>query len=42
MKPRTRSAVAYMAVVLVLAGAAAMYLSPHLMVDLAARVWACF
>jgi hypothetical protein len=25
-----------------LAGVASMYFSPHLMVDLAARVWACF
>jgi hypothetical protein len=42
MKPDTRRVIAYAAVVALLAGVAAMYFSPHLMVDLAARVWACF
>jgi hypothetical protein len=42
MKPGTRKLLAYAAVTTALAGVAAMYFSPHLMVDLAARVWACF
>jgi hypothetical protein len=42
MKLRARGLLAYTAAALALAGVTAMYLSPHLMVDLAARVWACF
>jgi hypothetical protein len=42
MKLSARAVLIYAAVALALAGAAAMYLSPHLMIDLAARVWACF
>jgi hypothetical protein len=42
MKPLARKALAYTAAAVVLSGVAAMYFSPHLMVDLAARVWACF
>jgi hypothetical protein len=42
MKPTTRSVIAYAAVVVLLAAVAALYFSPHLMVDLAARLWACF
>ena len=33
---------AYAAALLVLAAVFTAYLSPHLMVDLASRVWACF
>jgi hypothetical protein len=33
---------AYVAVLLVLAAVFTAYLNPHLMVDLASRVWACF
>lgn len=42
MKLGTRKVLAYAAAAALLAGVAAMYFSPHLMVDLAARVWACF
>jgi hypothetical protein len=42
MKLGARERLAYAAAALVLAGVAAMYFSPHLMVDLAAQVWACF
>lgn len=42
MKPSSRKVLLYTAAAAVLAGVAAMYFSPHLMVDLAARVWACF
>jgi hypothetical protein len=42
MKLGTRKLFAYFTATVVLAGVAAMYFSPHLMVDLAARVWACF
>jgi hypothetical protein len=42
MKPTPRSVIAYAAVVALLAAVAALYLSPHLMMDLATRVWACF
>jgi hypothetical protein len=42
MKLRAPGWLIYTAAALVLAGVAAMYLSPHLMIDLAARVWACF
>ncbi|HET9976289.1 MAG TPA: hypothetical protein VFQ20_02550 [Burkholderiaceae bacterium] len=42
MRPGARQLLAYAAVTAVLAGVAALYLGPHLMVDLAARVWACF
>jgi hypothetical protein len=42
MKLGTRKLIAYAVATMVLAGVAAMYFSPHLMVDLAARVWACF
>lgn len=42
MKPNLRSVIAYAAVAASLAAVAALYFSPHLMVDLASRVWACF
>lgn len=42
MKPGARKALGYAVAAALLAGVAAMYFSPHLMVDLAARVWACF
>lgn len=45
LSPRQRSAAVWAAratAVLALAGVFAAYLSPHLIVDLAARVWACF
>jgi hypothetical protein len=42
MKLATRSLLIYAAAALVLTGVAALYFIPHLMVDLAARVWACF
>ena len=42
MKLGARKALAYVAAAAALAGVAAMYFSPHLLVDLAARVWACF
>ena len=41
MNPLRRVAI-WTGVALALAGVAMAYLSPHLMVDLAARVWACF
>jgi hypothetical protein len=41
MKPAVRIA-AWSGVLAVLALVFASYLSPHLMVDLANRVWACF
>lgn len=40
-RPWVRPA-AYAAAALVLAAVFAAYLNPHLMVDLASRVWACF
>jgi hypothetical protein len=40
--PRWRKAALYAAAVLALAAVFAAYLNPHLVVDLAARVWACF
>lgn len=42
MNPTLRRVIATAAVVASLAAVAALYFSPHLMVDLAARVWACF
>jgi hypothetical protein len=42
MKLAARHLLAYVAAAVVLASVAALYFSPHLMVDLAARVWACF
>jgi hypothetical protein len=42
MKLGARKLLAYAAASVALAGVAAMYLRPDLMVDLAARVWACF
>jgi hypothetical protein len=41
MKPAARIAI-WLAVASALALVALAYLSPHLMVDLASRVWACF
>jgi hypothetical protein len=41
MKPAARVAI-WLAAGSVLALVALSYLSPHLMVDLAARLWACF
>jgi hypothetical protein len=42
MKFGARKLLAYGAAAVLLSGVAALYFSPHLMVDLAARVWACF
>jgi hypothetical protein len=42
MRLATRKLLAYAGAATVLAAVALMYMSPHLMVDLAARVWACF
>jgi len=39
---RTRRALVWAAVGVVLAAVFAAYLSPHVVVDLATRVWACF
>jgi hypothetical protein len=41
MKPGARLAL-WAAALLSLAGVSLAYLNPHLMVDLAARVWSCF
>jgi hypothetical protein len=42
MKSAARRAAAWAVVTAVLGLVATAYLSPHLMVDLANRVWACF
>lgn len=42
MKPAARRSLAWAVAVLVLAAVFAAYLNPHLAVDLAGRVWACF
>jgi len=42
MKRLARQTIAYGTAVVVVLAVATMYLSPHLMVDLAARFWACF
>jgi hypothetical protein len=42
MKPRTLRVAAQAAVALVLAAVFAAYLDPHLALELANRVWACF
>lgn len=42
MKPRTLRVATLAAVALVLAAVFAAYLDPHLALDLANRVWACF
>jgi hypothetical protein len=42
MNHRARSALVTLAVALVLAAVFLAYLSPHLVVDLANRVWSCF
>lgn len=39
---RRRRIIAWLLAALVLAAVFAAYLSPHLMVDLANRIWACF
>lgn len=41
MKPRSLSVAAWALAVLVLAAVFAAYLDPHVVVDLATRVWAC-
>jgi len=40
--PRWRKVALYAAAALALAAVFAAYMNPHLMVDLASRVWACF
>jgi hypothetical protein len=42
MHGRTKRVMAYGAAALALAAVFVSYLNPHLVVDLAARVWACF
>jgi hypothetical protein len=42
MKPIWLRALAWLATMAALAGVFMAYLSPHLAVDLASRVWACF
>jgi hypothetical protein len=42
MKPATKRAVVWSLSLAALAAVFASYLQPHLMVDLANRVWACF
>lgn len=42
MRRRWHVAAAWLAALLALALVFAAYLSPHLVVDLASRVWACF
>jgi hypothetical protein len=42
MNRRWRSALAWVAAAAALAAVFAAYLDPHLMVDLANRVWSCF
>jgi type II secretory pathway component PulM len=42
VKPRTRQALAWTAVILALALVSWSYLRPDMIVDLATRAWACF
>ncbi len=42
MKLRARALLAWTVVLLTLASVFAAYLSPHMVVDLATRVWSCF
>ncbi len=42
MRPAVRRVAVWAAVAVALTGVALAYLSPHLMVDLATRLWACF
>ena len=42
MKPNARRALAWTTATVLLAAVFLSYLNPHLVVDLASRVWACF
>jgi hypothetical protein len=42
MKQRLRAVLAWTAAAVALAAVFAAYLSPHVVVDLATRVWSCF
>lgn len=42
MRPAVRRTLAWALALLVLAAVFAAYLDPHLAVDLAGRIWACF
>jgi hypothetical protein len=42
MKPATRRALLWSAAVAAMAAVFASYMQPHLVVDLANRVWSCF
>lgn len=42
MKPRLQHALAWAGALIALAAVAAAYLSPHMVMDLANRVWSCF
>ena len=42
MKPATRRVLLWLAVAAALAGVSAWYLNPHVVVDLANKVWSCF
>ena len=42
MRPAARTALGWAAAAAVLAAVFAAYLSPHMMLDLATRLWSCF